>query len=41
MIRRLAPANDIVGAFDGSALIQGWKKSFYLNPEEFFAPAAE
>jgi murein DD-endopeptidase MepM/ murein hydrolase activator NlpD len=23
---------------DGS--IQGWKKSFYLNPEEFFAPAA-
>jgi peptidoglycan LD-endopeptidase LytH len=24
---------------DGS--IQGWKKSFYLNPEEFFAPAAE
>jgi peptidoglycan LD-endopeptidase LytH len=24
---------------DGS--IQGWKKSFYLNPEELFAPAAE
>jgi peptidoglycan LD-endopeptidase LytH len=21
--------------------IQGWKKSFYLNPEDFFAPAAE
>jgi peptidoglycan LD-endopeptidase LytH len=21
--------------------IQGWKKSFYLNPEEFFASAAK